>query len=930
MQSTNPLTGKNADERPMQARLARIVVMLGRTMRVSRTSIAAACLLLFTFTAAGNDTTPASAEKAPPPASSKVKEVIVIFKTHFDIGFTHRVKDIVSYYRTEMIDRALAAMEQSKALPKEQQFAWTAPGWVMAKVMEDWPGQTPERRAKLDEAFRDGRFVTHAMPFTLESDASEAEEMARGLAFASALTRKTGKPLPIAAKVTDVPGQSNALATVLAQGGVKFLHMGNNWPAGFVKMPGLFWWEGPDGSRTLVMHSVNYGSSDAFWPKDWIDAGPRERQFGHGLVPPADWPYEVWPAIVVTPDNSGPPEADAVKAYFADAQKQMPGVKFRVGTLDEFAAAILKENPDLPVVKGQMTDNWIHGILSDPAGSKLTRETHPLLAAAEVQRTQMQAWDIALPSAKAQIATAYENLLLYSEHTFGGAASIDLYGEAFKKVDPKTVAHLEASWQDKFDYIKKAHDIAQTLTKEDLETLAKTATHGAGDAIVYNPLPWPRSEIIDINGRHVRVENVPASGYKTVPGPFPAASIGSPAPSKDPLTLENEFFKVVLDPSRGTLTSIVDKRTGREWLDSDDHGIGYFNERFSFQQTVNYVKANTAGRTVGLFGSGKNSWLHPGIYKPGLPPNVPYRAAAPKQGEVVRGAHDATLRMPGDAANHLPASELRVSLPPGQPFVDLELTIKNKAKDNWPEADWLRLPFKVTDPHFSVGRALGEMDPTKDILPGANEDMYTVGHGLTIADGGGAGIAVSPLDHPLVSLDRPGAWKSSRGFVPKRPEVFVNLYNNQWNTNFRYWFDRTWSSRVRVWTFGKDTPADSRLAVPALEARNPLQVIVTQGANTGTLPAERAGLTVSRKGVLVTAFGEDPDGHPGTLLRVWEMAGTSGNVIVTLPTGVKATKALPVDLRGEKAGEALEIKNGRIAFLLKAWAPASFLLEEAP
>ncbi len=36
-----------------------------------------------------------------------VKEIIVIFKTHFDIGRTHRVKDIVQYYRTEMIDKAL-------------------------------------------------------------------------------------------------------------------------------------------------------------------------------------------------------------------------------------------------------------------------------------------------------------------------------------------------------------------------------------------------------------------------------------------------------------------------------------------------------------------------------------------------------------------------------------------------------------------------------------------------------------------------------------------------------------------------------------------------------------------------------------------------------------------------------------------------------
>src|SRR5258708_18174597 len=57
--------------------------------------------------------------------------------------------------------------------------------------------------------------------------------------------------------------------------------------------------------------------------------------------------------------------------------------------------------------------------------------------------------------------------------------------------------------------------------------------------------------------------------------------------------------------------------------------------------------------------------------------------------------------MPGDPANHLPAASLRVSLHRAQPFIDLELTIINKAKDNWPEADWLCLPFKLIAPQFS-------------------------------------------------------------------------------------------------------------------------------------------------------------------------------------------------------------------------------------
>jgi alpha-mannosidase len=87
----------------------------------------------------------------------------------------------------------------------------------------------------------------------------------------------------------------------------------------------------------------------------------------------------------------------------------------------------------------------------------------------------------------------------------------------------------------------------------------------------------------------------------------------------------------------------------------------------------------------------------------------------------------------------------------------------------------------------------------------------------------------------------------------------------------------------------------------------------------------QAGLTVSRPGVLVTAFGADPDGvHNGTLLRVWEQAGKSGELTVTLPG--KYLSAAPVNLRGEPTGTPLAIRSGRLTLDLPAFAPASFIL----
>jgi hypothetical protein len=86
------------------------------------------------------------------------------------------------------------------------------------------------------------------------------------------------------------------------------------------------------------------------------------------------------------------------------------------------------------------------------------------------------------------------------------------------------------------------------------------------------------------------------------------------------------------------------------------------------------------------------------------------------------------------------------------------------------------------------------------------------------------------------------------------------------------------------------------------------------------------GLALSRRGVLVTAFGNDPDGNAGPLLRVWEQSGRAGDLTLTLPQGLKATQAAPVNLRGEPLGKALGIVDGTFTIPLPASAPAGFVL----
>jgi alpha-mannosidase len=843
-----------------------------------------------------------------PPAGSRIKEIIVVCKTHFDIGYSDRVENVLNYYRTTMIDRALDLIDKSKELPQEEQFTWTCPGWVFDLIVEDWPGQTAERRQRLDRAIKSGRVVAHALPFSIESELMWPEEFARSYAFADRACRRYGRPIPRSAKTTDVPSQSKALATALAQGGIRFMHIGCNWPSGYVHdLPPIFWWEGPDGSRVLTMYSTIYGTCTALWP--W--GGEGDPYIGHNLLPPADWPYKTWPAIIVTADNSGPPTMEAVRSLFAEALEKFPEVSIRMGTMEDIADSISAEKPELAVVRGETPDTWIHGCMSDPGGMRQARNARPLIPAVEVLHTQLRQWGVPVEERDEEVAKAFEQSLLYSEHTWGLGQSVDVYGKAFEELPAAKYQKLEASWEDKTNYIRNAASITSSLFNSGLSALARAVDAEGSRVVVYNPLPWPRSGIVEIDGTAFLARDIPASGYRTLPRPPAVASR-----TLSGATLENEYIRVTLDPVNGVIASLVEKRTGREWVDgSSEYGIGqYLNERFESSQTEDYCRAYQQGRW--------GTHLHPGMYKPGLPGGVRYRRASGKNGSmglVQRGETlTGILEMPSDVKNHLPATSLRVTIHEAAHYLDVELTIKDKAKDNWPEADWLCLPFRLNSPQFRVARTLGVMDPSRDILSGSNRHLYAVGAGLTITGSDGANVSLCPMDHPLVSLDTPGLWKFSLDFIPRKPVIFLNLYNNQWNTNYRYWYSGTWSSRVRIW-FG------DQFIVPALEAILPLVACAGSGAG-GQLPPTQSGVTVSRPGVLITAFKQESKGKV-TFLRLWEFAGESSKVTVQLPSGSFARIARPVNLRGDSLGPPIAVKASSFEFTLSRFAPASFELE---
>ena len=265
------------------------------------------------------------------------------------------------------------------------------------------------------QAIHDGRLVWHALPGSLHTESLDLEDLVRGMGFSSQLARQTGTPLPLDAKMTDVASHTWILATILKRAGVEFLHIGSNSESASPELPRLFWWQGPDGSRLLTMYTAE--------------------GYGTGLKAPAGWPSKTWLALIHTSDNEGPPTSDSVRKLVEQAKRELPGVKIRFGRLSDFADAVIKENPPLPVVRADMPDTWIHGIGSMPVETALARRIRPQIGTLESLTTLLGGWGVKAPGVKAAVAMAYEGSMLFGEHTWGCSGEIIgwKYGEAWEK-----------------------------------------------------------------------------------------------------------------------------------------------------------------------------------------------------------------------------------------------------------------------------------------------------------------------------------------------------------------------------------------------------------------------------------------------------------------------------------------------------------------
>lgn len=687
-----------------------------------------------------------------------VRRVLVVSKTHLDVGFTEMAVAVRRRYLDDFFPRAMTTAAELRSIEGAARFRWTTGSWILTEALES--ADRASRRA-LENAIHEGDLCWHALPFTVHSEFADRSLIEHGLSLSVELDRRFDRHT-VAAKMTDVPGHTRAMVSLLSDAGVELLHIGVNPVAAVPRVPNLFVWRDEAVSGEAVPGGVAP-----------CGVAPRGGMVLGGAVPELAVMYQPGgygdvqmiegtdTAVVldVTGDNVGPPSADDVIELFSSLSERFPGAALEAATLDDVARVIARVRSTLPVLTAEIGDTWIHGVGTDPnkvAGFRaLARQR-----AGWIRDGLVQVDDPAFRRASTR-------LLMVAEHTWGldqksHWPDTDHWSTRDLSVvrdDPST-RRFEASWTEQ-----------RNLLDEYVSTLSESG---------HRELAWAAQAELDMSSSE--------------PAMLPTAQL-EPVQEGQRVEMAGWVMKVdgegnIIQGESSMLSAVsqqtFDAADYERWYDTYNASVGLDDEWWARWDNTKPGLERSGARSAKWPTTLVGAWI--GTDEQGELLVVDTRVVTTDDDPVsAPDLYRTTLR---PSRSRAPSSYTRSS-PVG---LSLELAWWNRAAARWPGAVWWQLSPRVAGPDGWQMVKLGEKVSPFDVVDGGARHLH-VADSLVHADG----TVVELLDSGLVAPGDPKLliWDASP--VSLASGWHVCVHNNVWGTNFPMWVEGAGRCRVVLW-----------------------------------------------------------------------------------------------------------------------------------
>ena len=840
-------------------------------------------------------------------------EIYFVQHSHTDIGYTRPQSEILAEHM-RYIDYALDYCDQTDEMPDDARFRWTCESaWVTREYLRSRPAVQIERFKK---RIAEGRIEVTGMYCNM-AEISDENVMYDFLQPLKEFN-KLGIPVKTAMQ-NDVNGIAWCMPDYFKNTGVKYLVMGINKTRSILPfdMPTCFWWEAPSGERMLAFRADHYMTgnnfgieSKAIRPENmlWHLADLDTRGYPFDRIGIQYSGYRT--------DNAPPSTAACELVKQWNAKYEYP--KLRLALASEFSEYVEKNYADkLPVYRKAWLDWW-----SDGYGST-SRET------AEVRKTQnMKQVDEGLfamvsmmggelsPSLEVNMDHISENALFFDEHTCGADESISHpYSENTTK-----------QWLQKGAYAWEALKKV-TLINEEAMARFQEFLKKADFPVIYviNPMGWTRSgnvnlfadyevlpvttkaRIIDITtGKEVpaqvltrraegaywvlEVNDIPAMGYKALKIELTGLE-ASPDAGINVEVLENKFYKLVINKSTGSVSSLFDKELNQELADNKNpYNIGQpVRETSEKRDVAPFIHTSVSNVKIEK-GTNGNVWESVKIVAD-LEGFEKGTDGAPKGLEL-------EIRL----YKNVKKAEFR--------YMAHKLIITD------PEALYVAFPFSLPDSRI-VFETIGGSLTQGQQLPGSSSD-WNVAQNFVAVRGKKGQIVVVSNEVPLWQFSDFNMNKYER--YPKRGKTWLYSWvmNNYWFTNFRAYQEGGFS-----WSYQLTSTADTTNTFAtkyAWNERNPFP--------TRTFPAGKNDLKSSSMETLKIAGPANAmlvNSRPafkekGTiLLHFRELEGLPAEVnLSSAVPGQSIKKMVEVNAAGKQIGQpvtTIQLKPYEVRFI---------------
>jgi len=801
--------------------------------------------------------------------SAKRWTIELIPHEHLDVGFTDYPAKVAELH-SQSIDQAMDLIK------KTPDFRWTLDGsWVADQYLN---GRSSGEREQFLEHVREGSIVIPPEFANQHTGNASWEGLARSLYGQHRLSREYKLPVADAAQIVDVPAYTWSYASVLHDAGIKyFVAASNSWRAPIMllgrwneKSP--FYWEGPDGGRVLMWYSRAYLQAHTLFGGPWQIESIRDSLpvFLQAYTRPD---YRASTVIVFGTQLENTPLAKEQSDLVSSFSREYAWPKFEFSTVHLAMQKIEREwKGSFPVFRGDFGPYWEDGYGSDAAHTAIHRENQHRIATAEIIGSAVSSIDPRVRPDKAMLGDAWRNELTYDEHTwtYVGATT---QPENHQSEDQIALKRARVG--------RAQDDISESIEREwaQLESLVTTKDNSVA---VFNSLNWSRSGIVETDlpegttlfdastGAETPVEilwkgkgislpgfgpgnvrvrflaaGVPAVGYKLY-NIKPVVKESATSLEIQGNIIENQFYRITLDPSSGSIASVFDKQLGRELVDpASPYKFGQY-----------------------LYVTGGDSYPENSLYRFGAGLEPPSLTVHPAQSGTLLSARKTSIGIVAtmnSSTSNTPSIQTEILMPDSEKAILITYRL-HKERVLARESAYVAFPFSVPNPVFTYGSQTASVNPAKDELAGGSREWYLATTWASVYNSR-LTAAVVPLDAPLVAFGDivRGNWPAE--FKPKSGAIFSWLMNNYWGTNFPAWQGGDFTFRYAITSDSQFDPQP--LTRFGLAALTPLEHDdLTASEDASTLPNREASLLeVANPGVTLLTWKGAEDGD-GTILRL--------------------------------------------------------------